>query len=363
MKAILYVVDTMNRGGAETFLMNVLRNIDRRRYAVHFLCFGDKTFDYQDEIEQLGGNIIRIQRHANPLRLIGAIRSVIRQYNIDIVHSHIQLASMYSMIAAKLERVPVRIMHSHLTSAGKGGGVVYKIYEKLAKKGIAWCSTHRLACGEEAGRYLFGGRSFEIITNGIQLSDFAFIPENRRLFRRRYHLGEDDFLVGMVARLEEVKNHQFAIKMFRHYQKKNPRAKLVLAGQGSLREQLEQLAEQEGMSENVRFLGLVEDTAGLYSALDVLIMPSLYEGLPVSLIEAQASSLPCLCSDQVDRDSNAGGLVEFLSIGNEDYDIWINAIAVNEGQKRKHNNDVVNNLTQNGYNIHKTVKRLEELYQ
>lgn len=363
MKSVLYVVDKMNRGGAETFLMNILRNINKDKYAIYFLCFGNDKFDYQDEIEQLGGKIIRIPRHTNPLRLIREIRQVIRRYGVEVIHAHIQLASMYSIIAGRLERVSTRLTHSHSMSAGRAGGLAYKIYEFVAKKVIGYYSTHLIACGEEAGRYLFSKRPFEVIVNGIVLADFAFSAERRSDFRRQHGFGDDDFLIGMVARLEEVKNHKFAIEVFRRYCERHPKARLVLAGRGSLQRDLERLVEKSGLAERVVFLGLVEDTASLYSGLDLVIMPSLYEGLPVSLVEAQANSLRCLCSDRVDKDSNVGGLVEFLSIDNDPYDEWSAAIAKHSAARREHMPNVIERITENGYNISETVKRLEEIYQ
>ncbi|MDO4870857.1 MAG: glycosyltransferase [Candidatus Saccharibacteria bacterium] len=362
-KNILQVVFKMNRGGAETFLMNILRQIDVDKYQFYFLCHGDNKFDYQDEIEKLGGKIIRIRYTKNIFRLIKELRQVIKAYKINIIHSHIQLASVYSIIAARLEKVPQRIVHSHSAAAGKTGGLVYLVYEALAKKIIGLLATDLVACGEDAGKYLFGKKQFRIINNGIDLTNFMFDQQKREVFRKKNTLPRDALIIGMAARLETVKNHQFAIEVFEKYRQLNPSARLVFAGQGSLRKELEQLVTIKDLTKEVIFLGMVTNMSDLYSALDLLIMPSFIEGMPVSLIEAQANSLPCLVSNKVDKKSKLGQYVDFLPIELSSVDQWVNAIEERTSMKRHHDAESFAKIAKSGYDIGDTVKEIITLYE
>lgn len=362
MNRVLQVVGNMNRGGAEAFLMNVLRNC-KQDVKFYFLCFDQQKYDYEDEVVALGGEIIRIDFSKGFFSRINQICKVLQQYQISTIHSHIQLASMYAVIAGRIARTPKIITHAHSASPGRKLNLIYRIYEFIAKKIIAGFSSDLLACGREAGQYLFDRHKFAVVNNGIDLVKFKFDFKKRQQFRRQYGISEKDFVIGMVGRMEPVKNHQFALELFKKYFAEHQHLKLALAGQGSLSEALrKQVTSDTQLSDKIVFLGLVEDTESMYSAFDVLIMPSLYEGLPVALIEAQANGLLCLCSQTIDPLSDISGLLTFLPIDESSYRLWSDQIDSVIALGRANNRTTPQKVYQSGYDVKDLVTKLMEVY-
>ncbi len=314
---ILQVIGSLNRGGAETFLMNVLRNIDRDKYQFVFLCYGDTISDYEDEAIQLGARVVRIPefKDVGLRQHIKDIRRVIRDNKIDIVHAHTYYNSVFSLIAAKLSGIRMRIVHSHNTMSEVNPSLSKRIYFKISSLVINLLSTIRLACGDAAGRALFGSKaSFVIVNNGIEIEKFRYSEQYRSKIRKELGIEAGCIVVGHVGRFEEVKNHAFLLDIFKAFHDNNQNSKLVLVGDGPLRSAVEAKIERLELNDDVLLLGKRADVAKIYSAMDVLVFPSLFEGLPLTLVEAQVSGLRCLVSSTVDESARLTDDMHFWSL-------------------------------------------------
>lgn len=356
---ILEVIGGMNMGGAETLLMNIFKNIDRKKFEMIFLCYGDKKFDYEDELTSLGGKIIRSSKPtSNIFKNVKEIKNVIRNNKIDVVHCHTYFNSMYALIAAKQCKIKKRITHSHNTISENNPSIIKKIYFFLSKIVINLYSTDFLACGKEAGEALFfRNKNFKIIDNGIILDRFYYNSELRMKKRKELNLPDGYQVIGHIGRFEEAKNHKFLIELFGEYQKKHKKSLLLLIGDGSLRPSIEKRIEEKKLKNKVFLLSKREDVNEIYNVMDLFLFPSLYEGLPVVLIEAQTNGLPIVASDTIDKGSDYTNTISFLSL-QDSKDVWITEIEKRLG-KRTDNRKLMENSK---YNIKNTVKQIEEIY-
>lgn len=314
---VLHVIGGMNRGGAETFLMNVLRSIDRNKFEFIFLCYGDKKFDYEDEITHFGGRIVRTPdvKDVGILANIQNLRRIIAEYNIDVVHAHTYYNSLFSLIAATLSGVRLRIVHSHSTQSEPNPSLAKRVYFLVSKIGIEMFANKFVACGNDAGRALYmQWRKFQVINNGINVKDFVYDQANRNSIRTELGIDKDVTVLMHAGRFAEVKNHDFLIDTFAEYQKYDPKSQLILVGDGPLRKKMEDKVEKLNISNAVKFLGLRSDVYKIYSAADAFVFPSIFEGLPVVLVEAQANGIKCIISDAVDKNVKVTDSVIFYSL-------------------------------------------------
>ncbi|MBR3164491.1 glycosyltransferase family 1 protein [Candidatus Saccharibacteria bacterium] len=305
MKKPLIIAQIMGKwlgGGVEAIIMNYYHHIDRNKIQFDFICDEDSTNIPYDEIEKLGGKVILCPPYQKLPKYLKFLTQLFREKKYHIVHSNINTLSVFPLYAAKKAGVPVRIAHSHSTSNPR------EWKKNLAKNALRPFSkqyaTDYFACSELAGRYLFGDQAFDkgkvkIIRNAIDVEKFKFDPVARKKLRKEIGIKDDDFVVGHIGRFVEQKNHRFLIDIFAEAKKEKKNAKLVLVGQGPLREEIRQKVEDLGLQKDVFFLGQRNDTNKLYSVFDVFCLPSLYEGLPVVGVEAQANGVPCVFSDQV----------------------------------------------------------------
>lgn len=358
---ILHVIGTLDRGGAETFLMNVLRNIDRTRFNFVFLCFGNADFDYEDEAIALGATVSRIPAFTKKhmIRNVTSIMKVIKQERIDIVHTHIYYDSVFALIAAKLTGTNGRFTHSHNTHAEEKPSYVKKIYHSILKAAVNLLTTKRLACGEDAGNSLFYKKSeFQVVHNGIAIEDFAYSEQNRHNIRTELKVPLDSLIVLHAGRFHAQKNHAFVIEIFSEYRKLNPKAHLVLVGDGPLRSSIENKVAELSLRGSVTFLGKRTDMNKIFSASDIFLFPSLYEGLPVVMIEAQASSIKSLVSDTIDPAVKQTDTVEFYPLSKHASE-WANKIsAMNLARV-----DSQDTMLNSSYNIKINVKNIEKIYE
>lgn len=301
MIRILQCVNNMHRAGLETMLMNYYRNIDREKVQFDFLMHREERSDYDDEIESLGGRIFRAPRlyPQNYPAYFRFMEEFFREHpEYQIVHSHIDAMSYFPLLAAKRAGVPVRIAHSHSASIDLDLKYLLKqCYRMLLPTVVTDC----LSCGEKAGKFLFRGRKFTIIPNAIDPTNFRFSPVIREKMRKELGV-EGKFVIGHVGRFCYPKNHEFLVQIFSEINKKEKDAVLLLAGEGEKEPQIRALVEKLGISETVRFLGKRSDVNELYQAMDVFVMPSRFEGVPVVGVEAQFAGLPCVFSDKVTRE-------------------------------------------------------------
>jgi glycosyltransferase involved in cell wall biosynthesis len=309
---ILHALGTMDPGGVETWLLNVLRYIDRDRLEFHFCTFGEKQGIFAGEVEKLGGRMIPCPRGLNPWSFGRRFRKILRAGKYDAVHSHVTLFSGVVLRWAKAERIPMRIAHSHASQDDKPSTQARRYYRRLMKSWIERYATHGLAVSGSAASELFGKNwkadaRVRVLHCGIDLQPFHQITKRDEV-RKELGLPLDVPVVGHVGRFVPAKNHRFLLEIFQALLKKRADFHLLLVGDGVLRPQIEAQAKSMGFSGNVHFVGTRIDVPRLMRAsMDIFVFPSLWEGLPVTLIEAQAAGLPSIVSDAVTSEVNILG--------------------------------------------------------
>lgn len=294
---VLQVVTYMGRGGLESMLMNYYRHIDREEVQFDFLVHRQERAAFDDEIESLGGRIYRLPRLVPwSKNYLAALNRFFDEHSEHkIVHVHQDCLSSVILKIAAQHNVPVRVAHSH--SANQDKNLKYPI-KLWYKRGIPKYATDLFACGKGAGDWMFGGASYQIINNAIDVVACAYNPTKRQEMRRQLGL-ENEFTIGHVGRFNQPKNHPFLLDIFAALLRKEPNAVLLLVGGGEGMSKMQEKVQELGIAEHVRFLGVRSDVADLMQAMDVFVFPSLYEGLPVTMVEAQAAGLPCIISDKV----------------------------------------------------------------
>ena len=353
MERILQVVTYMGRGGIEAMLMNYYRHIDRSLIQFDFLVHRDFRADFDDEIEALGGHIYRIPP-MNPAS--GSYRKALadffREHPYRVVHCHLNYMSGVILAAAKKAKVPVRIAHAHTASMAPGWKqAVRRLYKNL----IPSTATHLFACSTEAGRAVFGDRAFSILPNAINAS--AYTPDDTLRAKVRAELSlRDAFALMHVGRMVYAKNHEFLLDVFEQVLAKEPSAKLVLVGDGELRSEIE--AKAKALPEgSVLFLGTRTDISELLQAADVFVFPSRFEGMPVTMIEAQAAGLPGIKSDTITDECVVTELVKSLPI--DDPKVWAEAIL---SMKNVPRTDRLTEIQASGYDITAAAEKLTHFY-
>jgi glycosyltransferase involved in cell wall biosynthesis len=316
MIRVLHVVTLLNRGGLETMLMNYYRAMDRTRVQFDFLVHREARGDYEDEIEALGGRIYRLPP-ITPSSMPGYNRRM-KQFlaahgPIEIIHSHLDTLSGLPLLAAMEMGVPVRIAHCHTTAVARDWKAPVRGF---LKRGAATYASHYFACSEPAGRWFYGRKlqdRVRVLNNAIPVTDYAYKAETAEAVRKELGL-RGKWVAGHVGSFTPPKNHIFLLNVFSEIRRTNEDARLLLIGDGELRSGIEGTINRLGLSDSVLLLGVRPDVPRLLQAVDIFLFPSLYEGLPVALIEAQASGLPCLVSDRVPEEAAVSGRVEFLSL-------------------------------------------------
>ncbi|MEH7356001.1 glycosyltransferase family 1 protein [Neobacillus drentensis] len=355
---ILHVVVNMNRGGAETLLMNLYRNINRAKVQFDFLTCKEGAFD--SEIIEMGGKIHRIP-YVTAVGHKGYVKALDIFFNSNsdykIIHSHMDKMSGLVLRSAKKANIPIRIAHSHNTQSE--GGVLVKIYKWLAGRKIKNSATHKLACSIAASKWLFGNKKDSlIIKNGVDLTKFTFSSNVREKVRYEFGINPDTFVVGHVGRFNRQKNHSFLIEIFKDYSIENPNSKLILVGDGPLKDQIKQKVRDGHLENQVELLGVKDNISELIQGFDAFVFPSLHEGLPVTLIEAQAIGVPCLVSETVTQEVDLGlGLISFFSLENKS--TWAKELkALKTGSIKPYHKA----LRDSGYDISESARNLENYY-
>lgn len=354
---VLQVVTHMERGGLETMLMNFYRHIDREAIQFDFLVHRQERAAFDDEIESLGGKIYRLPRLVPWSRAyIAELNRFFDEHNeYKIVHVHQDCLSSVILKAAKAHGIPVRIAHSH--SANQDKNLKYPI-KMLYKRGIPKYATELFACGRDAGNWMFGGAEYRIINNAIDTAAYSFDLEKRTIMRRQLGL-TDELTIGHVGRFNQPKNHPFLLDIFAALLKKKPNAVLLSVGGGNDMPKIKARAQELGIADRVRFLGVRSDVAELMQAMDVFVFPSLYEGLPVTLVEAQASGLPCLISDKVPSECIlTEGLVEIVPLS-ESPDAWAGRVLKKRDTLRTNRRA---EIAAHGFDIASEAQKLQKFY-
>lgn len=362
---VLYVNGgIMQRAGTESYMMNYYRNIDRTKIQIDFIVHGNEKGVYDDEIKELGGEIYNVPvKSKDYIGNIKAIESILKTGKYKIIHSHMDAMSMVVLKIAKKCGIPIRIAHSHNTQHHTKNKIKF-ILNEYARKNICKYATHLFACSEDAARWLFGDEAInegnvKIINNAINIEKFKFNKKKRDILRENMCI-TDNFVIGHIGRFDYQKNHIFLLDIFKETLNYIPNAKLVLVGDGHLRKEIEKKIKDIGIEDDVILTGNVENVYELINTFDLFILPSLFEGLGIVLIEAQANGLPCIASNNVPKDVNLSNLVSFVDL-NDTLRTWVDKII--ELKKENLNRENAYTVLEScGYNISIEAKRLEKIY-
>lgn len=346
-------------GGIETFLMNYYRNINKKGIQFDFVTMFD-SICFEEEIKQLGGRVYKVTNvKKNPLKYYSQLKKIMEENKYRIVHINmLSLANIIPIIVAKRAKVENIIIHSHNTSTPHG--IIRKLLDKFNKKIAVNNATELFACSELAGKWMFEKeKDFIVINNAIDLNNYKFNPSIRDKIRQELKI-ENKFVVGHIGRFSEQKNHKFLIEIFREVSKKEPNAILLLIGDGELKEEIKNLVNKYELNEKVIFIDSVSNANEYYQAMDIFVLPSLFEGLPVVGIEAQASGTNCIFSDTITKELELTNFVKFISIDDDSKGKWVEEIIKN---KNRGKNEVCNTKLSQNYNIAREAKRMMSIYK
>lgn len=354
---VLHVVPNMNAGGLETLIMNIYRNIDRTKVQFDFLLHYEGEFFYSKEIRELGGKIYHtsVRDDSNLIKYFKDLNHFFKEHQeYRIIHGHMVSTAIFYLFYARKYRCEKRIIHSHNTNTIKGlKGTLKKI---LASFSTVFANEY-FACGIMAGKSLFKDKTFHVVNNGIEIEKFRFNSKVREQVRKELKLSEFH-LYGHVGRFNMQKNHAFLMKIFKEICKKDDLARLVLVGDGELKNQIFKMAEVLGIMDKIIYLGIRNDVNRLYQAMDLFILPSHFEGFPVVATECQAAGLPILVSNTVSDEIKIAPNVKFLSLdGNQE--IWADCAIEMINEKRIDTADIVREA---GYDIKDVASELQAFY-
>lgn len=349
-------------GGVEAVVMNYYRYIDKSKIQFDFICDNDSTNIPYEEIKSLGGRVILIPPYQKVFEYHKELKKVLKEGNYKIVHSHINTLSVFSLFAAKCSRVPVRIAHSHSTTNKKEKKK--NLMKKFLRPFSKVFATDYMCCSELAGRWLFGNKEYDkgnvyLLNNAIDIDKFKYDKKIREQVRNELNIKDSTLVIGHIGRFVEQKNHTFLIDIFNEIYKQNKNSVLLLAGQGPLQNAIKNKVTQLGLNDKVIFLGQRTDVNRLYQAFDAFVLPSLYEGLPVVGVEAQASGLLCIFSDDMTRETKILDTTVFITLLSA-ADTWANTI-LNKYEIFTRKN-IIEEITKNKFNIKEESKELENEY-
>ncbi len=357
---ILYYIYGLNVGGAETYIYNVLQKIDFERYHIDFVI--QETNNGNDNLvnlcKKIGAEIHCIPKfYKRPFSSYKALKKILLSNEYDAIHVHCNsLLNFSPILCAQTMDIPV-IVHSHNTSSklGRVGNIFHYI-----NRGLMMNNVIRVACGKNAGEWMFGNKDFLILNNGIMIDKFAFSSEKRERIRTLYKIPSEKKIIGHIGRFVPEKNHRFVIDVVKQLNKIHNNYILMMVGDGPLKDSCMEYAKESLTDECVIFTGNVNNPEEYYSAFDCMLFPSLYEGVPFTLVEAQASGLPIISSSNVTKVVNITNCVEFLPI-HKSIDLWIGrTMSILSG-----NTDRINNsekMNGSDYDIRVTIKKLTDIY-
>lgn len=353
------MIGCLEMGGSQAMVMNLLRNIDRSKVMFDFIVDHPERKHYEEEARSMGAKIYTMPpfKGTNIKQLKREWDCFFDQHpEYKILHSHVRsYASIYFPIAKKHE--VKTIIHSHSTSNGRG---ITAIVKRIMQYPLRYQADYLMTCSSKAGQWLYGKKAcnkdnYIFLPNAINVEKYRFTLETADRYRRELGL-DKKFVIGHVGRFHHAKNHTFLLNVFAKIADQRPDAMLLLIGDGELREEIEYKIKELRITDRVILTGNRDDIPQLMQAMDIFVFPSAWEGLPVTVVEAQASGLPCLISDRITTDVDLSALVKRLPIDSPDP--WVNTI-LNTNCKRS---DVSSEIKQAGFDVKDTAKRLTDFY-
>ena len=368
MKRVLQIMGGLKRGGLESFAMNIYRTIDRNEIQFDFLLTQFVGGDYEEEARSLGANIYYLPpRNKGYRAYIRALDQFFEEHH-DYVAIHEHISSLTSIDPAYYARkygIPVRILHSHSSSIQKSLRFhwVHTLLHYMNKPRVRSWATHYFGCSDKALDWVYkytGVRSkAKMINNGIDCEMYSFNHTVRDDVRNELNIGPEDFVIGHVGRFIPLKNQSFLVDILEEVHKSIPSAKLILVGDGETQKSVQAKALEKGLVDSVIFTGVRSDVLRLMQAMDIFVMPSWFEGLPVSLVEAQASGLPIVASSTISHDSDLTGSIMFKSI-EESSKEW--ATSIIEWKERIGRPDNIQKIKNAGFDTNTIVSQLTDIY-
>lgn len=362
IKRVLCLISSMNVGGAETFLMKIYRKLDKSKYQMDFCVnISEKGF-YDDEIRSLGGKIYNIPCKSSSMKLFKEnLANIIQENQYKYVFRITSNAmGFYDLKVAKENGAKRCIVRS--SNAKDEGGAKFLIAHIIGKFLYSKYIDVKIAPSDLAAKYTFGEKTYKrgevfLLHNAIDVNRYQYSMQSRIKIRKEFGISEDTLVIGHVGRFSTQKNHDYLLKIFKSVLEKHTQTKLILVGKGELQYNVEKRVRDLGISEYVIFTGVRSDIADILSAIDVFVFPSLYEGMPNAVIEAQATGLPCIISDTITREANITGLVKYKAL-NLPSEEWAKEIINSINEKRE---SKIEEFINNGYDIESTVKTFEKL--
>lgn len=359
----------LRSGGITSFVLNVNEIINHEEFLIYNICFRDeKEFSEERFISQ--GGIKRVIDVENirfkPYKMYAkykALYKLIKVENIDVFHFDTDTADqVFLAMAAKKAGAKV-IYHSHNSESWRKG-FIWKWFNEFCKLKMKDCVDYYLACSDKAAKYLFPksivvSGDYEVVTNGIDLSKYVYNETIRNEYRDKYNL-TDRYVVGHVGRFNKQKNHSFILDIFEDLLKSVPNAVLLLIGEGELENEIKEKAKNKGIDDNIIFWGRTSEVYNIMQIMDVFLFPSLYEGLPVAGVEAQASGLPLVLSDSITAELQMTEPCYYLSL-DMPINVWTDTLLSVKGTYTRKN--TYSDIVKAGYDIFDTVHRLEDIYK
>lgn len=357
---ILQRVGVMNRGGQETLWMNFLRNCDRKDLQIDFLVKTDGGA-YDKEISELGSRVIfqgqyrsrGIFQWIERIKLVADTIKNSGDYDVFHINTYLAIDALCDVLSAKLAGIKTIVVHSH-NSDGP-----HRLLQAFLRPVLNHMGIKKAACSDKAAKWMFGTeKNILIINNGIDTQEFQMNQEIRNRIRNELDIKEDEVLIGHVGRFDDQKNHTFLIDIFYELSKINNKVKLLMVGRGTLENSIRKKVDKLGITDRVIFFGVSNKVSELMMAMDIFLFPSLYEGLPLVVVEAQSAGLKCFCSDTISKDAIITDYVISIPLSEDAYR-WSSIIEEGVDYLRIDTNNIV---AQKGFDISQSIQQVKKLY-
>lgn len=368
MRHVLVYTECWGRGGIESYLMNVFRLLKTQGFDFTLFSTWDCNMAFDSELRDLGIERKAVFSGVCPSQIkriaagTAAFDSILRLHSFDCVYINTMngLGFLYSQLA-KRNNVPVRVVHSHNSQLGPGNGFSKQLGHMIGRFCFGASATRRLACSNEAGSHLFGKNDFEVVNNGIDIDKFSFSMSARNALRDKLAIPADSIVFGSIGRIAPAKDPLRQLRIFREILSMEPKAFYLMVGEGELRNEAENFARMLHIDTKVCFTGYVRDTSPFYSALDVFLMPSLFEGLPLACVEAQCSGCPVVGSDTLPPEAQITELLVSVDHSASDR-IWAKA-SLNSEFDPANRVAFASRIACAGFSLKELGKRLNEVFE
>lgn len=355
MIRVLQIIGSLERGGAETFLVNLYKNIDRTKIQFDFAIYNEPTEKgYYQEVVDMGAKVFLVPpKKKGMVKNFRAVQKVVRDNHYKMVWRYTDSCfGAIDLLAAKSAGASELILNSRSTYTDV---IPQRIIHYILKPFLPFFVTKYYACGIMAGKWMFGRHPFEVINNGVEVEKFQYNEDIRNQHRQEFGL-KNKIVVGHIGRFHPAKNHRFILTVYKEFREKIPNSVLVLIGKGELVPQIQELVKEKGLEKDVLFLGSRSDVPEMLQMMDVFIMPSFFEGFPRAFLEAQAAGLPCIVSSTISKEVDVTGNVSFVDL-DAPVEVWVDKIVEKCGTKKEDSTEL---LRAAGYDIRDVAKKIEE---